>query len=75
MLGLVQPLVDPTPGTLAAFTTSATALLTSLLSMVSSIITTITGNDYLLYGFLVVIISFAIGILVRIVSKLGHAAR
>lgn len=68
-------LVDPTPGTMAAFTTSATALLTSLLSMVSSIISTITGNDYLLYGFLVVIISFAIGILVRIVSKLGHAAR
>lgn len=68
-------MTDPTPGTMAAFTASATTLLTSLLSMVSSIITTITGNDYLLYGFLVVIISFAIGILVRIVSKLGHAAR
>lgn len=67
--------MDPTPGTMSAFTTAASALLTSLLSMVTSIITTITSNDYLLYGFLVVIISFAIGILVRIVSKLGHSAR
>lgn len=67
--------MDPTPGTMAAFMASATTVLTSLLSMVGSIITTITGNDYLLYGFIVVIISFAIGVLVRLVSKLGHSAR
>lgn len=66
---------EPTTGTMAAFMTAASTVLTSLLSMVSSIISTITGNDYLLFGFVIVIISFAVGILVRLVSRLGHTAR
>lgn len=68
-------MTEPTAGTMASFMTAASTVLTSLLSMVSSIISTITGNDYLLFGFIIVIISFAVGILVRLVSRLGHTAR
>lgn len=68
-------MTEPTVGTMAAFMQAATTVLTSMLSMVSSIISTITGNDYLLFGFVIVIISFAVGILVRLVSRLGHTAR
>lgn len=67
--------MDPTPGTMADFLTKATSFLTSILGMVSSIVTTITGNDYLLIGLVIIIVSFAVGLVVRLVSKLGHAAR
>ena len=71
----VTPLMDPTPGTMSAFMTTVTTFLTSILTMVSSIISTITGNDYLLIGLCIVIVSFAVGLVVRLVSRLGHAAR
>lgn len=67
--------MDPTPGTMTDFLSKATAFLTSILAMVSSIVTTITGNDYLLIGLVIIIVSFAVGLVVRLVSKLGHAAR
>lgn len=67
--------MDPTPGTMADFLTKATSFLTSILGMVSSIVTTITSNDYLLIGLVIIIVSFAVGLVVRLVSKLGHAAR
>lgn len=67
--------MDPTPGTMADFLAKATSFLTSILTMVSSIVTTITGNDYLLIGLVIIIVSFAVGLVVRLVSKLGHAAR
>lgn len=63
------------PGAMATLLQTVTTFLTSILSMVSTIITTITGNDYLMIGFAIVVVSFAVGLVVRLVSKLGHAAR
>ena len=67
--------MTPEPGSMAAILTLVTSFLTSILSMVGSIITTINGNDYLMVGLCIVIVSFAVGLVVRLVSKLGHAAR
>lgn len=67
--------MTPEAGSLADLLSKVTAFLTSILTMVSSIITTITGNDYLMIGFCIVVASFAVGLVVRLVSKLGHAAR
>lgn len=67
--------MTPETGTMSAFLTMATSFLTSILAMVSSIVTTITGSDYLMVGLVIIIVSFALGLLVRIVSKLGHSAR
>lgn len=76
LIGGSGPLnVDPTPGTMQAFMTTVTTFLSSILTMVASIISTITGNDYLMIGLCIVIVSFAVGLVVRLVSKLGHAAR
>ena len=60
---------------MADLLSTVTAFFTSILSMVSSLITTITGNAYLMVGFCIVVASFAIGVLVRVVGKLGHSAR
>lgn len=67
--------MTPEAGSLADLLSKVTSFLTSILTMASSIITTITGNDYLLIGFCIVVVSFAVGLVVRLVSKLGHAAR
>lgn len=65
----------PTAGTMASFMSTVSTFLTSILTMVGSVISTITSNDYLLIGLCIVIVSFAVGLVVRLVSKLGHAAR
>ena len=67
--------MTPEAGSLADLLSKVTTFLSSILTMVGTIITTITGNDYLMIGFCIVVASFAVGLVVRIVSKLGHAAR
>lgn len=62
---------DPMADLLANVTT----FLTTLLTWCGQIISTITGNEYLMIGFCFVIVSFAIGVVVRLVGKLGHSAR
>ena len=67
--------MTPEAGSLADLLSKVTTFLSSILTMVGTIITTITGNDYLMIGFCIVVASFAVGLVVRLVSKLGHAAR
>lgn len=67
--------MDPEVSGMTALLTKVSDFFTSILTMVASLITTITGSDYLMIGFSIVVISFVVGLLVRIVSKLGHAAR
>lgn len=63
------------PSVMSAILTLATSFLTWLITSIGSLISMITGNEYLLIGVVIVLVSVAVGFLVRIVSKLGHAAR
>lgn len=57
---------------MAALLEMVTTLFSSILTMVGQLVSTITANPYLMVGFAIVIISFVIGVLVRIVRNLGH---
>lgn len=67
--------MDSEVNVMADLLTKVSTFFTSILTMVGTLITTITSNDYLLIGFAIVVVSFVVGLLVRIVGKLGHAAR
>lgn len=68
-------MTEPVAGSMADLLGKVTTFFTSLVSWIPQLITLITGNDYLLIGFVIVVVSFVVGLLVRLVSKLGHAAR
>jgi len=60
---------------MSALLALASSFLTWLITSIGSIITMITGNEYLLIGTVIVLVSVAFGFVIRTVSKLGHAAR
>lgn len=60
---------------MSALLTLATSFLTWLITAIGSIITLLTGNEYLLIGTVILLISVAVGFAIRIISTLGHAAR
>lgn len=60
------------PSAMTTLLGNVTDFMSLLTTWVSSIIGMITGNPYLMIGFVIVVVSFAIGVVVRLVRRLGH---
>lgn len=60
--------------TLSALLTLGTSFLTWLITGMTSIISFITGNEYMEIGVVILLVSVVFGFLFRVVGKLGHNA-
>lgn len=61
----------PDPGTLANILAAATELATWIFTILTSVVTFVTGNPVVLVLFLMMLISFAVGIFFRIWRSTG----
>lgn len=62
----------PAVGSMTALLDLVTTFLSHLANWIGTIIGIITGNDYLLVGFVILIVSFLVGLVIRFSRTLGH---